>query len=218
MPEPMTSDRSQFLGRLASTTQLIFAILIAGVASVHFEAGFVPRGLVLLVAFSLPGVVGYLGTMARRPALLVAAGVTSAIGAFIAFSGVTLIFLIPALLFLAGAVRLGLAPAGSGRGGLLANVVQVGIAAAIVVLVLGAGASGLLITDEGCWSEFPGPAGVRVEPYPYSTGEISVPDGATSTSCSTGIISARGAGLGALLAILAVGLALVAARRPIRKL
>jgi hypothetical protein len=161
--------------------------------------------------------VGYIGTMAGRPALLVAAGTTSAIGAFIAFSGVTLIFLIPALLFLAGAVRLGLAPSGSGRGGPLASVVQVVIAAAIVVLVLGAGASGLLITDEGCWSEFPGPGGVRVEPFPYSTGEISIPDGATSTSCSTGMISSRGAGLGALLASVAVALALAAARRPIRE-
>lgn len=207
-------DRSLFLGRLGSVTQITFAALIGVVASRSFEPGFVPRGAILLIVFALPGLVGLIGTTARRPALLVAAGITSAMGAFIAFSGVTLIFLIPAALLFAGAVRLAAAPASEARQGLLASAAQLGIAAVIVVLVAGAGASAILMTDSGCWSEFPAPAGVRVEPFPYSTGEISVPPGATLTSCSTGIISARGAGLGGLLALAALGLALVGARRP----
>lgn len=206
-------NRSQFLGRLAGATQIIFAALIAGVAALSFEPGFVPRSVVLLVAFALPGVVGLVGTAARRPALLVAAGTTSAVGAFIAFSGVTLIFLVPAALFFAAAIRLQLAPPSSAGSGWIARVGQLGFAAAIAVLLFGAGAVALLSTDADCWAEYPTPTGIRIEVGPWSTGEISVPSGATSVSCSSGLISARGAGLGALLGTTALGLAFLAARR-----
>jgi hypothetical protein len=210
------ADRSQFLGRLASATQVIFAALIAVVASLHFEAGFVPRGAVLFAVFSLPGVVGLVGTMARRPSLLVAACAAATLGSFIAFSGVTLIFLIPALLFLAGAVRIEVAPALPAREGWLRGLAQAGIAAAIVVLIVGAGASSLLITDSGCWYRYETPLGVRIERAPYSTG-ISLPSGVSTAGCSTGQISARGAGLGVALGGVAVWLAFVGSRRRDRR-
>lgn len=206
--------RSAFIGRLAGITQITFATIIGVLASLQFEAGFVPRGAALLVVFALPGLVGLIGVGARRPALLVAAGMASTVGAFIAFSGVTLIFLIPALLFFAGAIRLAGAPeAGAARERPLGGLVQIVLAAAIVVLLLGAGASTLLVTDSGCWTTYRTPTGVRVETGPFSTGEMVVPLGAESATCSTGLLSARGAGLGAVLGGTALALALVTARR-----
>lgn len=206
--------RSAFIGRLAAITQITFAMIIGVVASFQFEAGFVPRGAALLVVFALPGLVGLIGVGARRPALLVAAGLVSTFGAFIAFSGVTLIFLIPALLFFAGAARLAGAPvAGAARERAASGLVQVVLAAAIVVLLLGAGASTLLVTDSGCWTMFRSGSGVRIETGPFTSGEVSVPLDAVSTACSTGLLSARGTGLGAVLGGAALALALVAARR-----
>ena len=43
--------------------------------------------------------------------------------------------------------------------------------------------------------------------------EMEVPQGATSMGCSSGLISPRGVGLGALLDGAAIGLAILAARR-----
>jgi hypothetical protein len=207
-------DRAQFLGRLASATQLVFAGLFGGLASLQFEPGFVPRGTLLLIVFALPAIVGFTGTTKRRPALLAAAGVTSAIGAFIAFSGVTLIFLMPALLFLVAAVRLALTTTGLALSALLPGIARLVISAAVVVLIVGTEAAGLLITDSACWSEFRGPTGVRIETAPYSTGAMEIPPGATVSGCSTGNISARGVGLAGVLALAALGMTCLVARRP----
>lgn len=211
------ADRSQFIGRLAGLTQILFAVIIGGVASLAYEAGLVPRGLVLLVLYALPGVVGLIGVASQRPALLVAAGLISFAGSFIAFSGVTLIFLIPAAMFLFGAVQLAIQGPRKPTEGWLARFGQISLAAAIVVLVIGAGASALLITDSGCWTEYrTGSGGVRIETGPFSTGEMEIPPGATASSCSTGLMSARGTGLAALLAVASFGLAMLAARGHIR--
>lgn len=208
------SDPFAFLGRLASITQVIFAFLIGALASFRFEAGFVPRGAALLIVFALPGLVGLIGVRARRPALLVASGLASSIGSFVAFSGVALIFLIPALLFLAGAAQLSRAPAAAAaREGVAGAATQLVLAAAIAVLILGAGSATLLLTDSACWTTFRTPTGMRIETGPFTTGEIAMPLDAEATSCSTGLLSARGVGLGAALGGAALGLALLAARR-----
>jgi hypothetical protein len=206
-------DRSQFIGRLAGATQITFAVLIGAVASFGFEPGFLPRGAVLMAIFALPGVIGLIGTRAGRPALLVAAGLTSAVGSFIAFSGVTLIFLIPSVLFFLGAIRFAAGPPASSRVGVIGGLTQLLIAATIVPLLVGAGASAILLTDSGCWTEYMSSSGIRVEMQPYTNGEIGVPPGASSMGCSTGLISPRGVGLAALLGGAAIGLALVASRR-----
>lgn len=206
-------DRSQFIGRLAGTTQVVFAVLIGVVASFAVEPGFVPRGPILMGIFALPGVVGLIGVRARRPALLVAASLTSGVGSFIAFSGVTLIFLVPTVLFVFGAVALAGAPVGSPREGVVRGVAQLLIATLIVVLLIGGGASALLLTDSGCWTVYQSAIGVRVETQPYSNGEMEVPQGATSMGCSTGLISLRGVGLAVVLEGAAIGLAMLASRR-----
>ena len=73
---------SAAIAKLASLVQLVFAALLGTVASIGFEPGFVPRGLVLFIAFGLPAAVGAIGVRRRRPALLFAAGAVSFVGGF----------------------------------------------------------------------------------------------------------------------------------------
>ena len=184
-PAQPTDDRAAFPGQLAGGVQITFAALLGGVSALAGgdSPEFLSRGVVLFVVYALPGVVGLLGVAGRRPALLLAAGAASTVGSVLAFSGVTLIFLVPAILFFYGAVRLAsVAPAaGSGSAfGILAGSV---LAAVLTVLMIGAGASALLVTDEQCWTTYQTPGGVRYEPAPYTTGEMQVPEGAISFSC-----------------------------------
>lgn len=186
------------IAKLACLTQLLFAVLLGTVASMAPEPGFLPRGVVLFVGFAMPAVVGALGVARRRPALLGAAGLTSFVGAFVAFSGVTLIFLFPAVLFVYGAVRLQVSHSAARGTSFAGGILRGAAAVAIIAMLLGAGASALVITDEGCWAEYRGrDAGLTF--LPYMAQEIAIPSGATSVTCSTGIISARGIGLAVLL-------------------
>lgn len=205
--------RATFLGRLAGVTQIIFGVLLGVVASFGFEPGFVPRGVVLLVMFALPGIVGLVGVASHRPALLVAAGLTSFVGAFIAFSGVSLIFLVPAFMFLVAAALLAVTARPAGLTGWLVGLGRLTLSAVIVVLLIGTGASALLVTDSGCWSEYRTADGVRIELGPYIADGREMGGDAMSMGCSTGFMSARGVGLAGLLGTGALALALVVARR-----
>ena len=205
-----------FPGRLSGAVQIIFAALLGGVSALAGgdSPEFPPRGLVLFAVYAIPGIVGLLGVAGRRPALLLAAAAASTVGSVLAFSGVTLIFLVPAILFLYGAIRLApVPPTAASRSalGILAGSI---LAAVLMVLMIGAGASALLVTDERCWTTYQTPGGVRHEPAPYTTGEMQVPTGALSFSCSTGVISARGVGLAGLLGAGALALAIATGRRP----
>ena len=153
----------------------------------------------LFLTFAVPGLVGWLGIERRRPALLVAAALASFVGAFVAFSGVTLIFQVPALLLLVSAVRVQATDPPRAHVAILPAVLQAVAACAIAALLLGAAASALLLTDDACWVEYPAGIEPRIQAVPYATGEVSVPTGATSISCSSGVISVRGVGLAGVL-------------------
>jgi hypothetical protein len=205
-----------FPGRLAGAVQIIFAALLGGVSALAGGGSpeFPPRSLVLLGVYAMPGIVGLLGVAGRRPALLLAAAAASTVGSVLAFSGVTLIFLVPAILFFYGAIRLASVRLAAGSGsasGVLAGSV---LGAVLTVLMIGSGASALLVTDERCWTTYETPGGVRYDPAPYTTGEMQVPTGALSLNCSTGVMSARGVGLAGLLGAGALGLAIATGRRP----
>ena len=215
MNDPAVRE-TRFLGRLAGVTQLVFAGLIAGVSGLASsgDPDFVPRWAVLFLWYALPGVIGLMGVQARRPWLLLAAGVSAVIGAGIAMSGITFIFLVPAILFLFGAAQVARSARDRGGRGWIGGLAQASLAAAIAVLVVGAGAALILNTDAACWTEYRTAAGVRIELMPFTTDGLQVPDGATSVSCSTGLITARGVGLAGLLGGAALGLAVIGARRP----
>ena len=191
--------RDAFPARLGAVSQVVFAGLIGIVASFGSEPGFLPRGMALFLTFAVPGLVGWFGLARRRPALIAAASLASFVGAVIAFSGVTLIFLIPALLLLLGAVRVQVLEPPKERVALLPALARAAAACAIVVMLVGAGASALLVTDNACWVEYPAGTEPRLREVPYATGEMTVPQDATSMSCSSGVISARGVAVAGLL-------------------
>ena len=217
----------RFAARLGSLTQLVFALLLGSLASMRDPVPeFLPRGLVLALAFGLPGVVGLLGVRARRPEVVLAAGVVSAAGSVIAFSGVSLIFLIPAFLLLGGAARVRddaadpppAEPRDAGARRLPARLAAlVGrslLAITVAGLLIGAGGTVLFITDERCWTAFETPAGTVFATTPFDAGgEQQIPAEGSSAGCATGLISARGVGLATLLGTAAIGLVLVTDRR-----
>jgi hypothetical protein len=95
------------IGLVGAAVQLILAAVLGGIAS--GDSAFpnppevVPRGLAIGLLYAVPGVVAALGAIGGRRSVLAAAAFASAIGSVVAFSGVTVIFLVPALLFAAAA-------------------------------------------------------------------------------------------------------------------
>ena len=218
---PARTQPEVFIGRLGSLTQLIFAVLlgavplISGLANATPTPDIVPRGLVIWALFSLPGLVGLVALREQRPALLLASGAASVLGSFLAFSLVTLIFLVPATLLVIAGLRLeGRRFVAGDRAISVGGLVQVGIAVGVFVLIVGAGISALLTMNSGCWTTYRTPTGVRTELAPYSTGEMTVPEGAESSGCTNGLLSARGVGLGGILGLSALALAAMGSRRP----
>jgi hypothetical protein len=209
--EASRERRGAFVARLGALTQIIFATLIGGVSALAGDRSpdFVPRPLLLAGLFALPGVVGLLGIRRERAGVVIAAAGASATGAFIAFSGVTLIFLAPAALMAIGSARL--------AGGRLAGPRDIALRLARAVLatalMLAAGWSALLVTDRACYVLRETQGGMVVEPTAFATGELSVPADASGVGCSEGLISARGFGLGLLLGGGAIAVAGLPARR-----
>jgi hypothetical protein len=204
----VTANRG-FVARLGALSQIVFATLIAGLSTAggFAEPDFVPRPIVLFAAYALPGVIGLIGIDRRRPALLLAAAGASAIGAFVAFSGVTLIFLVPATLMAAGSMGLS-----DGAGSRRSVAVEAGRALLVLLLLVGAGASAILITDERCWDFRETPQGRVYLPAPNPSPPMLVVPG-SGYGCSSGLISARGVGLGLALGATAIGLAILPVRR-----
>jgi hypothetical protein len=98
---------SRALGLLAAGIAGACALLLGVVASAAGSTsipGEIPRGVVLASLLGAPAVVGALGAISGRRVLLVAAGILCLCLSVLAFSGVTLILLVPALLFLRASV------------------------------------------------------------------------------------------------------------------
>lgn len=210
----MTSlPQAQSVARLGALTQVVFAGLIGGLSGMagSAEPGFLPRPLVLFGVYALPGVIGLLAIARRRPATLLAAGSASAVGSFLAFSLVTLIFLIPALLMLLGAAAIRGLP-----GGWADRALGALRAVLVLALLLGAGGAALFITDERCWTWHETPFGVVMEPAPVPTGDMGIPVDAPGSGfgCSNGTISGRGVALALALALPALWLGRGRAARP----
>jgi hypothetical protein len=95
------------IGLLGAAVQLILAAVLGGIASggsaFPNPPEVVPRGIAIGLLYAAPGVVGAIGAIGGRRSVLAAASFASAIGSVVAFSGVTVIFLVPALLFAAAA-------------------------------------------------------------------------------------------------------------------
>ncbi len=164
-----------------------------------------------IIAFSAllggPAIVGAIGAANRRRDVVVGAGLAYVPLAMLSFSGVTLFFLIPALLFLYSGLRV---PDGVGHPARRTD--RPAIALAIVGL-LTAGVVGLFATVGAvCWEQTADgtirqrevPAGEISGAY----GEVTVGTGeVVASGCSGGVISTTGAVIVLVCAATAVGLA-----------
>jgi hypothetical protein len=208
----------QFQARLGVLTQILFAALIGGAS---FAAGggdpepdFLPRPLVLVGIYGLVGAIGWVAIERDRPEVLFAASGAALLGSIIAFSGVSLIFVVPASLMGIGAM--GMLARGAAPTPPFARVVG-GAARAVVLLaaLVGAGWTALFVTEAACWTIRDLPGGVEVQPTAYTTGEITIPADAafTGVGCAERLISARGVGGGIVLGSLALTVAAWPKRR-----
>jgi hypothetical protein len=94
-------------GLFAAATAGLFAGTLGLVATLNrlpSPPTYVPAGLILAAILLTPAAIGALGAVSGRRVLLVAAGLLCLAQSILAFSGVTLILLLPALLFLRAAV------------------------------------------------------------------------------------------------------------------
>jgi hypothetical protein len=147
---------------VAAGIALAFAALLAAfMASQPNDPpnALIPRWVVIGGLFALPGTIGLIGALRKRRAVIVAAGLLCFGQAFLAFSLVTIPFLIPAVVLLS----LGAAGASpSVRGG--------AVGFGIVALGIAGWAGALGMTQEICWQSANG-AGC-------SSGQITVTGGA----------------------------------------
>lgn len=183
------------LARAAAISAVVATVALASIAATDANPspGAVPRWVILTAVYGTTAAIGCLGAIARRTELLAAAGAIYLPGALLAFSGVTLMFLLPASMFIAASTRR--SEAGLlGPGGGLRLVALVG-------LVLGAGAALLTMTETVCWQEWPTAAGSRIVRVPATDeGSISLgPNGPIAAGCDGGVTRPDGIVLGGIL-------------------
>jgi hypothetical protein len=168
----------------------------------------VPRPLLLAVLFMLPAAIAVVGAIRRSGPVLIAAGVVCLIQAFVAFSGVTIPFAVPALLLLAlGAEQQDRVPMRTVITGVL-----------VVLLGLGAWVAALAMTETSCWVAHTAPDGTVVYaaiPIPAgadlgsSSGslELDLESGDLGKGCGGGQLTFQGAGVAAVLGVGAIAVA-----------
>jgi hypothetical protein len=165
----------------------------------------------LTVAFALPGVIAAIAAVRRSGPLLITAGILCICQAFIAFSGVALPFVVPAIFLVAlGAAT---APGLHQRRAMLAGL-------GVFVLVLAGWVTALGLTETRCWTATEGPNGNLVYTDVPATNEMLYGESGVGGSvggasddptevasgCDGGSPTAAGLGLGFLFALTAVAL------------
>jgi len=149
-PSASEGHSSSATGWLGVVLELVFAaglaLALSAFAMDRLDA--IPRPLALLFLFGAPAVVAALGMMGRRRAVVAGAGAALLLGAPLSFTGVTVIFLIPALLLIVAAARLGASP-----GPRTTELVE---ATVIAALLVGAGIALFGLTAETCSTDLAG--------------------------------------------------------------
>ena len=175
------------------------------------EPGLTPWAFVgWFVFWSGPAIVGAIGAANGRREILVGAGLSYAWMAVLSFSGVTLILLVPALLFLYAGLRTPRRAAGAGRrdGPLLA--------VAIIALLAGSFAGLFATLETVCW-ERSADGTVRTQPEVIDANEGELPvgnDDVIASGCAGGQVSPLGSAIVVACVAAAAALAVGAGRRP----
>ncbi len=162
------------------------------------------RPIALFSLFSVPAAVAVIGARCHARPLLVTAGIMCLFQSYIAFSGVTLGFLVPAiaLLWAAGAMTASdIRP--TGRAGWIAGF-------AVIALTVAAWAAVLGMTEPRCWSGEQAVDGtITITEVPASDAELhgSVAVSSGGSGCSSAELTIQGMSIGAIVAIGAVAVA-----------
>ena len=167
----------------------------------------VERGIALGLLFAVPGVIAALGIRSGRPTPVIAAVVMDMAGVILSFA--TLVFVVPAALFVAQAA------ASAQRPVRVAAAIRAGlVGVALVTLVVGSGIALFAMTEGRCWTAYASPTGTVYRFTPFvDTGETVVPTDAIASGCESGVLTVRGETTAAVLALGAIALAAVATRR-----
>jgi hypothetical protein len=193
-------------GLIGVVAQLISASALGAfsLSQGHSSPEPIPRGLAIGLLYAAPAAVGWLGTVGGRRSLLLAAAAADIVGAPLSWSFVTMLFLVPAILYVGQIGRL------PRRDEPLTSLAAHAIAGlAVAALLVGAGVALVAITEPLCWIATSGPAGTiyRIVPtidnVPINVGE--------SAGCTSAALTLQGIGLAVILAIGAIALAFQAA-------
>lgn len=169
---------------------------------------YLDRPVALFGLFAVPAVVAAIGAVRGVRPILIAAGVICLLQAYIAFSAVTVGFVVPAIALLwNGAAESRPAQVQPNRAALFAGV-------AVIVLTAAAWVSLFAMTEPRCWVGVPDAGGtmIAVEVSANSgtfDGQTSIPSG--GSGCSSAELTVQGMGVSATLAIGAIALAATAA-------
>ncbi|HSL98413.1 MAG TPA: hypothetical protein VK831_07560 [Candidatus Deferrimicrobiaceae bacterium] len=194
-------------GQVGVLAQVIFAAALAAVALAAGEPSPepVPRGIALGLLYAAPAAVAFLGMRGGRKSLLVGAAIADVGGAPLSWSGFTLLFLVPAILFVGETGRI---PAGT-RASIGLRLSGLLLAIAVAGLLVGAGLALLALTEPLCWIATHGATDTAYTIVPTAE---NVPIGSgQSGGCTSAAITLGGAGTAAVLAIGAIALAALGA-------
>ena len=163
----------------------------------------VPAPVRLAGLFLLPALVAAIGAMNRSRPMLVAAGVLCLAQSFVAFSGVTIPFVVPALLLLAlGARNDG---TGSSRRAKVGGVV-------VVLLGFAMWVAPFTATETTCWVAETGTDGAIV--YRQVPAAETLGPAGVGAGCGGGVVTVYGVAFAAVLWIGAVAVAALASSPP----
>jgi hypothetical protein len=158
------------------------------------------------VLWAGPGIVGLIGTARRRRDVILGAGVACLPMAMLAFSGVTLVLLVPGLLFVYAGLR---DPDPCPRPG--GDTGQRGSVAGAIAVLLMVGIASLFLRQTACWEQL-ADGTVRDRPDLVGSvegGEITAGTGdVVAAGCSTGEIAPVGSIIAVVGVVAAAGLAL----------
>jgi hypothetical protein len=205
------------LGFVLAATIAALAALIAALPLIQEGYGsgqltgpaIVPRPLVIALLLALPAALAAVAAARGSRPIFIAAGVLCLLQSFVAFSGVTFGFLIPALLL----ILLGV------EGGSTTRTPKRALLAGLLVICLGIAAwIGPFATGETvCWTARPGPDGKPVYTIIPNSDTLSVEVGELGSGCDGGAFTLQGLMLGGVLwigAVVVAGLAAGSASEP----
>jgi hypothetical protein len=210
---PLRSIRPRRAVVLCAVVIVLYAAFVVALPFVPYRELRPPwsyyRSAALFVLMVLPAAIAVIGARAGVRALVAAAGVLCLMQSFVAFSGVTIAFVVPALILLA--------LAGSERWPAMAPSDPTATTAAIVVigLAIGAWIASLTLTEEVCWAAFRAADGTLEYQRIPVTEVMTIPPGQVAGGCDGGALTFEALVVGAVLAIGATAIAMLAGlRRP----